>query len=125
MPELRRCSCCGGIGIKDEIPVHTHKIATFMPDCAGRTMIECNTCQHMVIGATLEEATTEWNLRPPARKLTLAELRGMAGKPYWHRSLAGNGDKWFILPAHVAANPQDYHYGEDWVAYDREPEVDK
>jgi len=65
-------------------------------------------------GITLEDLKNE--------PLTIEELKEMSGKPYWHKSLNGRGSFWLILAEHIALNPQDYRYGEDWLAYLREKE---
>ncbi|MBC3798482.1 hypothetical protein [Acetobacterium tundrae] len=54
------------------------------------------------------------------KPLTIDELKEMSGKPYWHVNLQGIGNRWAILAKHIASNPQDYHYGEYWLAYRRE-----
>lgn len=54
--------------------------------------------------------------------LTLEELRGMGGEPYYHVSLQGSGDHWEVMDTLIARNIQDYHYGERWLAYRRKPE---
>lgn len=51
--------------------------------------------------------------------LTPDRLSRMGGEPYWHKSLDGNEDHWAILDPMVAKCPEDYHYGERWVAYAR------
>ena len=53
--------------------------------------------------------------------MTIDELSEMGGKPYWHVSLDGNGSYWNILDGWVATIPNDYHYGERWLAYRYEP----
>ena len=67
----------------------------------------------------------EWNpdldspsLTPNA-PLPPEALQGMAGKPYWHVGLRQESEPphWAILPDTVAKYPQDYHYGEYWLAY--------
>lgn len=66
-------------------------------------------------GITLDDLKNE--------PLTVEELKKMGGKPYWHESLSNlehRHNHWGIMPGYVAENPQDYHYGEDWMAYRRE-----
>jgi len=59
--------------------------------------------------------------RVDPQPLSLEQLRERANKPYWHKSLTGRESKWGILPDHIAARPEDYHYGERWLAYDNQP----
>ena len=51
--------------------------------------------------------------------LTLEQLRGMANKPYWHVGMRENSapPHWDILDPLLAYHPEDYDYGECWVAY--------
>lgn len=53
--------------------------------------------------------------------LTVDELREMGGQPYWHVGLLDKSREphWAILPDNVAKSPQDYSYGESWLAYRR------
>lgn len=53
--------------------------------------------------------------------LTVERLREMGGMPYYHVSLQGNPDEWRILDKHIAAHPEEYYFGEYWIAYDRPP----
>jgi len=69
------------------------------------------------VGITLDDLKNE--------PLTPDELKEMSGKPYWHVSLQDlrhYHDEWRLLPSNISQNPQDYHYGEDWLAYRREME---
>ena len=54
--------------------------------------------------------------------LTLEELRGMGGKPYFHVGLRPESKPphWAILDPFFAKNIQDYKYGENWMAYRKE-----
>ena len=54
------------------------------------------------------------------KPLTLEELRCMANKPYWHVGLRG-APHWCILDPLLANHPEDYDYGETWLAYAHEP----
>lgn len=66
-------------------------------------------------GITLDDLKNE--------PLTVEELKEMDGKPYWHVELMDSEyrqKQWRIMPLWIAENPQDYHYGEDWMAYRRE-----
>ena len=56
---------------------------------------------------------------PAGQPLTLEELRGMANKPYWHVGMRENSapPHWGILDPLLAYHPEDYDYGECWVAY--------
>jgi len=68
-----------------------------------------------------QEKERELQLTEP---LTIDELKEMGGKPYWFQSLLNLEycpDEWRILSDHVAMNPQDYRYGENWLAYRQEP----
>lgn len=55
--------------------------------------------------------------------LTLEQLRGMGGKPYWHVGLRKeNADPhWKILDPFIARYPEDYGYGKRWLAYAYQP----
>lgn len=64
-------------------------------------------------------------LTPLNEPLSLADMREMGGKPYWHIRLETGKGHWVILDRLVAANIQDYHYGERWIAYRRPPEESK
>ena len=63
--------------------------------------------------------------REKNKPMTIDELSEMGGKPYWHVSLDGNGSYWNILDGWVATIPNDYHYGERWLAYRYEPKGEK
>ena len=56
---------------------------------------------------------------PAGQPLTLEKLRGMANKPYWHVGMRENSapPHWGILDPLLAYHPEDYDYGECWVAY--------
>ena len=60
----------------------------------------------------------------PNAPLPMEALHGMAGKPYWHVGLRPESEPphWAILPDMAAKYPQDYHYGEYWLAYLQETE---
>lgn len=55
--------------------------------------------------------------------LTLEQLREMANKPYWHVGLREESaaPHWSILDPLLAYHPEDYDYGEGWLAYRRPP----
>lgn len=57
------------------------------------------------------------------KPLTPEELRGMANKPYWHVGLRDDSGAphWSILDPILAYHPEDYDYGETWLAYAYEP----
>ena len=63
-------------------------------------------------------------LSPPNEPLTLEELRGMGGQPYWHVGLRKESrpPHWNILDPFYAKHIEDYRYGENWIAYRRPPE---
>ncbi len=66
-------------------------------------------------GITLDDLKNE--------PLTVDELKEMGGKPFWFETklnLEYCPSEWRILKDHIAKNPQDYHYGENWLAYRRE-----
>ena len=73
-------------------------------------------CFKTIISALRAELEREKN-----EPMTIDELSEMGGKPYWHVSLDGNGSYWNILDGWVATIPNDYHYGERWLAYRYEP----
>ena len=62
-------------------------------------------------------------LTPPNEPLTLEQLREMANKPYWHVGLREESaaPHWSILDPLLAYHPEDYDYGEGWLAYRRPP----
>ena len=63
-------------------------------------------------------------LSPPNEPLTLEELRGMGGQPYWHVGLRKESrpPHWNILDPFYAKHIEDYRYGENWLAYRRPKE---
>lgn len=61
--ELKPCPFCGGEAIINEIPPHTHYIATFMPDCKGECFVECSKCSCMIGEDTRDKAINAWNRR--------------------------------------------------------------
>lgn len=63
MDKLKPCPFCGGEAIINEIPPHTHVIATFMPDCKGMCFIECSQCSCGIGEDTKELAIERWNRR--------------------------------------------------------------
>ena len=71
---------------------------------------------------TAEEAISA--LSPPNEPLTLEELRGMGGQPYWHVGLREESPPphWNILDPFYAKHIEDYRYGENWLAYRRPKE---
>ena len=72
---------------------------------------------------TESEKNMSNQFNPP---LTIDELHNMANKPYWHKSLSGaENDRWTILPDNIAEQPQDYHYGDRWLAYKHEIPTEK
>lgn len=62
--------------------------------------------------------------QPSNKPLTLEELQGMVNKPYWHVGLREESapPHWSILDPLLAYHPEDYDYGEGWLAYRRPPE---
>lgn len=91
----------------------------------------CNVClrNHSDSGYGIQD-NWEWNpdLDSPSptsnAPLPMEALHGMAGKPYWHVGLRPESEPphWAILPDMAAKYPQDYHYGEYWLAYLQETE---
>jgi len=73
--------------------------------------LDFNFCPHC--GTPLTE------LKP----LTSEQLKQMGGEPYWHVSLQGNGDEWRILDKHIARNPEEYYFGEYWIAFAHKPKT--
>lgn len=57
--------------------------------------------------------------KPDGQPLTLEQLRGMANKPYWHVGMREDSapPHWSILDPLLAYHPEDYDYGECWIAY--------
>lgn len=55
--------------------------------------------------------------------LTLDQLRGMVGFPYWHVGLQDDSQNphWKILDPFVAKHAEDYGYGKRWLAYAYKP----
>ena len=51
--------------------------------------------------------------------LNVNQLSEMANEPYWHVSLTDKSyaPRWKILDPLIAANPTDYEYGLEWIAY--------
>lgn len=51
--------------------------------------------------------------------LSANQLSEMASEPYWHVSLRNKSapPRWKVLDPAIAANPSDYGYGVEWVAY--------
>ena len=62
--------------------------------------------------------------QPSDKPLTMAELREMGGKPYWHIGLQKESPPphWAILDPFFAQHIEDYRYGDRWLAYRRPPE---
>jgi len=68
----------------------------------------------------LKTALKEKQARENPKPLTVEQVKKRADKPYWHKSLIQKHEGWAILGEHIAKNPNDYHYGERWLAYDYE-----
>lgn len=62
MEKLKPCPFCGGVARIEVVKPHTHKLATFMPDCEGRAFIECR-CGAAICGKTRNDAIAKWNRR--------------------------------------------------------------
>lgn len=63
MSELKGCPHCGGEVTIEEIPPHTHVLATFMPDHKGSFVIECG-CGYGIIDDDRENLIKRFNTRP-------------------------------------------------------------
>jgi Lar family restriction alleviation protein len=59
---LLPCPFCGGEPVAYEIPPHTHKFATFMPDHPGSFVIECS-CGIGLIHENKDTVIAAWNRR--------------------------------------------------------------
>lgn len=96
--------------------------------CKPQDGTECDTCRYAGTvdgcdtGRIMMDAADLLERDVPNDPLTLEELRGMGGEPYYHVSLQGSGDHWEVMDTLIARNIQDYHYGERWLAYRRKPE---
>lgn len=87
----------------------------------GEAEAYINNCLLQAIrsGAAALRAQAE---RENPQPLTLEQLRERIGRPYYHVSHVGNkNNKWVILQKAIGEHPEDYHYGEWWLAYDHEP----
>ena len=60
---LKPCPFCGGKAQMIEIPPHTHKIASWMPDRQGEVFIACTSCTCAMSAKTKKEAENAWNKR--------------------------------------------------------------
>lgn len=99
---------------------------------------QCDQCQIRTNGySSDEQAAAAWNRTPPARKLTLDELRGMDGQPVYIVEHPGWGHWELSEDAEDYLQDRDVDfYGMEhndpcgryglhvlgWVAYDKEPE---
>lgn len=86
--KLKLCPFCGGEAF---IATVEHSAENRPNGYRFHGEIMCRKCQ-ATAGTTgfdetyeiaTEKAIAAWNRRPPARKLTLDELRGMDGQPVW------------------------------------------
>jgi len=69
------------------IEMHTHTLATFMPDCDGRAFVECQ-CGAAISGETEAAAIAAWNRRAGQNSKPLTpEKHGR-----WEHF---DGDEWF------------------------------
>ena len=61
------------------------------------------------------------------KPFSVERLHSMGGKPYWHVGLLPHSapPHWDIMPASVAAHPEDYSYGENWLAFREEVNVEQ
>lgn len=66
--KLLPCPLCGESVEIDEIPPHTHLIATYMVDCDGSAIIECR-CGCSIMRKTRAKAIEAWNTRKPMDKI--------------------------------------------------------
>ena len=83
-----------------------------------------NQYNRMAVFGIMQSMPTVAYQKTPNEPLTLEELRGMANKPYWHVGLREESaaPHWSILDPLLAYHPEDYDYGEGWLAYRRPPE---
>ena len=121
--KLEKCPFCGGEAIIWEGPGY-YKIRC-------RSHYECAAS----VGPydTEKEAIAAWNRRPPAKQLTLEELRGMEeSTPLWlvrqgvgeHTLFAGMDEHavYFVKFPGGAVRVRQDDYGTTWTAFDRKPE---
>ena len=82
------------------------------PENWAEQMEVMESCMEAVMAYHIGEAT---DMIP----LTLEQLRGMGGQPYWHVGLQEDSHKphWKILDPFVSKHPEDYGYGKRWLAY--------
>lgn len=144
--KLKSCPFCGEEARIEVIKPHTHKLATFMPDCEGRSFVECQ-CGAAISGETRDAAIAAWNRRTEEnpKPLTLDELIRMDGEPVWvmvvdHKVFADKDDdfdgwgmcrkSWARLwdkeradLIHVDYDFEDY--GKKWLAYRTKPEEEQ
>lgn len=97
MEQLKSCPFCGEEARIEVIKPHTHKLATFMPDCEGRSFVECQ-CGAAISGETRDAAIAAWNRRAEQnpRPLTLDELIRMDGEPVWIEDKQ-DGGQWGLV----------------------------
>ena len=128
MAKLKPCPFCGGEAMIEVIEPHTHTLATFMPDCEGRTFIECQ-CGAAISGETEFAAIAAWNRRTEEnpQPLALAELHEMEGDPVYVKCLTapelscwGYREEDSVTGYH--GNFFDDDYGTVWLAYRTRPE---
>ncbi len=90
----------------------------------GNTFQICGKClkdmQQEIQSACDDQITSSDLSKTDNEPLTVEEIKAMAGEPYWHKTLQDVDylyDEWRILDAHIAENPETYHYGKNWIAY--------
>lgn len=140
--KLKSCPFCGEEARIEVIKPHTHKLATFMPDCEGRSFVECQ-CGAAISGETRDAAIAAWNRRAEQnpKPLTLDELIRMDGEPIWTVTIGLKGSgRWELCEGYTIracpfkgalrcvdlsgeATLYDYKtYGKTWLAYRTKPE---
>lgn len=87
--QIRECPFCGEQPTLDEIPAHTHKFATFMPDHPGSWVVECN-CGCGLINDTAERVVERWNTRAVAPEVAAL---AKAADDMWDAITFGNVHK--------------------------------
>ena len=112
-----KCRRCGGPLMTYYCEDRLHLIAC---EKCGTLALTKAVSPQVAANLTLRQPT----LTPPNEPLTLEQLREMANKPYWHVGLREESaaPHWSILDPLLAYHPEDYDYGEGWLAYRRPPD---
>ena len=122
MSELKGCKVCNDSHNLVDIGPHEYLVVNgtlyFNDSTCGLEGSEANYCP--MCGRRLDGK--EDTRAQPSEALTVEELAQFGDRPYWHKSLGGNEDKWDILPKEIASRVSEYGYGKTWLAYRRKPE---